>query len=78
MTFKKFNLFDDEATEPPVDRSTGAPQILVIDDDEDLGAALRLTLGRLYRVILCDNALAGIEAVSEDTSLPIASSHNAC
>lgn len=69
MTFKKFSLFDDEATEPPVDRSTGAPQILIIDDDEDLGAALRLTLGRLYRVVLCDNALAGIEAVSEDTSV---------
>lgn len=71
MTFKKFSLFDDEATEPPVDRSTGAPQVLVIDDDEDLGAALRLTLGRLYRVTLFDNALAGIEAVSEDTSAVI-------
>lgn len=71
MSFKKFSLFDDEATEPPVDRSTGAPQVLIIDDDEDLGAALRLTLGRLYRVVLCNNAVAGIEAVGEDTSAVI-------
>lgn len=73
MTFKKFNLFDGETTEPPLaaDGSAEAPQVLIIDDDEDLGAALRLTLSRLYRVTVCDNAVAGIKAVSEDTSVII-------
>lgn len=69
MSFKNFDLFGTAQTElPAAAEQTTAPAVVLIDDDVDLGAALQLSLGQLYRVSVHCQAAAGIEAVNDETS----------